>query len=129
MFETPVFQFEDLGTPEEKLWRAVIARTLEEWIRGPLRYSQKAEQFLFHDKNDFELVCSSAGINPIHLREKLQFIRAKATRKSNASTGATRPDAQRRLQPGFTPQLVSGFVAHGFRRRQDVSPFSVPAIP
>src|SRR5580704_776064 len=57
MFESAIFQHQDQGTAEEKLWRAVIARTLEEWVRGPLRYSRKAEEFLFDDNRDFLAVC------------------------------------------------------------------------
>jgi hypothetical protein len=38
---------------ERRLWRAVIAKSLEEWICGPLTFSRKAEEFLFQDKKDF----------------------------------------------------------------------------
>lgn len=77
MFESAVFRNWDRGTAEEKLWRAVISKTLEEWVRGPLRYSRKAEQFLFHDNKDFLAVCSSAGMDPRSLRERLESIRAR----------------------------------------------------
>jgi len=83
MFESAVFHNRDRGTAEEKLWRAVIARTLEEWVSGPLRYSRKAEQFLFDDNRDFVAVCSSAGMNPASLRRKLQTIRARVVQKDN----------------------------------------------
>lgn len=83
MFESAVFGNKDRGTAEEKLWRAVIARTLEEWVSGPLRYSRKAEQFLFDDNRDFVAVCSSAGMNPTSLRKKLQSIRARGIQKDN----------------------------------------------
>jgi hypothetical protein len=81
MFESSVFGNKDRGTAEEKLWRAVIAKTLEEWACGPLRYSRKAEQFLFHDNKDFRAVCSSAGMNPGILRKRLQTIRARGLQK------------------------------------------------
>src|ERR1700724_843288 len=81
MFESSVFQNRNNGSAEEKLWRAVIARTLEEWVRGPLRYSRIAEEFLFHDNKDFHSVCSSAGMDPRSLREKLQSIRTRAFQK------------------------------------------------
>jgi hypothetical protein len=84
MFESAIFQNQDYGTAEEKLWRAVIARTLEEWVRGPLRYSRIAEQFLFDDNRDFIAVCSSAGMNPSDLRKRLQTIRARGILKENA---------------------------------------------
>ena len=64
-------------TSEQKLWRAVIASTVEEWMNGPLRRRQEAERFLFHDKQDYQTVCSSAGIDPEVLRTRLEKIRAR----------------------------------------------------
>jgi hypothetical protein len=81
MFESAIFRYQDQGTAEEKLWRAVIARTLEEWVRGPLRYSRKAEEFLFDDNRDFLAVCFSAGMDPGNLRKKLLSIRARGVQK------------------------------------------------
>jgi len=75
------------GTAEEKLWRAVIAKTLEEWVSGPLRYSRIAEEFLFDDERDFRAVCSSAGMDPSHLRKRLQSIRKNATQKEILHAG------------------------------------------
>ena len=51
------------NSPETVLWRAVIARTIQEWISGPLRRQGEAEQYLFDDKRDFRLVCGSAGMD------------------------------------------------------------------
>jgi len=62
---------------EEKLWRAVIASTVEEWVNGPLRRSREAEEFLFDDHADYRTVCYSAGINPEHLRSRLEKIRSR----------------------------------------------------
>ena len=81
MFESAVYRNWDRGTAEEKLWRAVIARTLEEWICGPLTYSRKAEKFLFEDDRDFHAVCSSAGMDPGNLRRRLLSIRARGVQK------------------------------------------------
>jgi hypothetical protein len=81
MFESPIHHQQGKGTAEEKLWRAVIAKTLEEWVRGPLRYSRIAEEFLFNDDRDFRAVCSSAGVDPSHLRKRLQNIRARGIQK------------------------------------------------
>lgn len=64
-------------TSEQKLWRAVIACTVEEWMNGPLRRRREAEQFLFHDEQDYPTVCSSAGIDPEVLRARLEKIRAR----------------------------------------------------
>src|SRR6185437_13067723 len=58
-------------TAVEKLWRAVIASTVEEWVNGPLRQKREAESFLFSDNQDYRTVCFSAGINPDHLRGRL----------------------------------------------------------
>ena len=88
MFESSVFQDRDGGTAEERLWRAVIAKTLEEWVRGPLRYSRIAEEFLFHDNKDFLSVCSSAGMDPRSLREKLQSIRNRVVDRASGHTRA-----------------------------------------
>jgi hypothetical protein len=81
MFESAVLRSSEQGTAEEKLWRAVIARTLEEWVCGPLSYSRRAEQFLFSDEKDFKAVCFSAGMDPGNLRRRLETIRARGIRK------------------------------------------------
>jgi len=57
---------------EQKLWRAVIASTVEEWINGPLRTKREAEKFLFSDNQDYRMVCDSAGINPEDFRCRLR---------------------------------------------------------
>jgi hypothetical protein len=62
--------------PEQKLWRAVLASTVQEWIHGPLRKKREAEQFLFQDNDDYRMVCSSAGIDPAHFRIRLEKLRA-----------------------------------------------------
>jgi hypothetical protein len=64
-------------TAEQKLWRAVIASTVEEWVSGPLRKQREAEQFLFTDNQDYRTVCYSAGINPENLRGRLEKIRSR----------------------------------------------------
>ena len=64
-------------TSEQKLWRAVIASTVEEWMNGPLRRRREAEEFLFHDEQDYRTVCSSAGIDPEVLRGRLEKIRSR----------------------------------------------------
>ncbi|MFZ3216107.1 MAG: hypothetical protein WA192_08620 [Candidatus Acidiferrales bacterium] len=88
MFETAVFQGTEQESGEVRLWRAVIAKTLEEWVRGPLSYSRKAEEFLFDDERDFAAVCSSAGMDARYLREKLQRIRARVIQKAHPQTMA-----------------------------------------
>ncbi len=64
--------------PETLLWRAVIARTIQEWISGPLRRQREAEQYLFDDNRDFLLVCESAGMDIEQLRSRLTRLRCHA---------------------------------------------------
>jgi hypothetical protein len=68
------FEVEE-NTPETILWRAVVARTIREWISGPLRRQREAEQYLFDDNRDFPLVCQSAGIDSGELRSRLTRLR------------------------------------------------------
>jgi hypothetical protein len=83
MFKSSFLQIQDRGTAEERLWRAVITKTLEEWMCGPLSFSRKAEQFLFDDNKDFKAVCSSAGMDPERLRKRLKTIRARGIQKES----------------------------------------------
>jgi hypothetical protein len=64
-------------TAERRLWRAVIASTVEEWVNGPLRRQREAEDFLFSDNKDYRMVCASAGIDPEDLRGRLERIRTR----------------------------------------------------
>jgi len=72
-------------TSVQKLWRAVIASTVEEWVNGPLRQKREAEQFLFSDNLDYQTVCYSAGINPEDLRGRLEK-KSLAPENRSAST-------------------------------------------
>lgn len=84
MAEENVLHMQEEGTPEENLWRAVIATTIEEWIHGPLRLKREAERYLFNDEKDFPDVCSSAGIDVKYLRSRLVSIRTRLVPVSNA---------------------------------------------
>jgi hypothetical protein len=57
--------------PERRLWVAVLLQAIQEWQVGPVRVSRAAEQFLFQNAEDFEMVCQGAGIEPTSIREKL----------------------------------------------------------
>jgi len=94
MFEKAIFHNADRATAEQRLWRAVIARTLEEWVRGPVRYSRMAEQFLFHDNQDFHAVCSSAGMDPGSLRKRLHSIRARGIQRDFSHLGRRKANPQ-----------------------------------
>jgi hypothetical protein len=56
---------------EQRLWTAVIARTIEDWVGGPLRMSVEADRYLFSGSADFERVCQAAGLDSVALRERL----------------------------------------------------------
>jgi hypothetical protein len=76
MSETMAYIREAPEMAEQRLWRAVIASTVEDWIYGPLHRQREAEQFLFQDEEDFHTVCFSAGMNPRYIRDRLKRIRA-----------------------------------------------------
>jgi len=107
MFEKSVFQNRNQGTAEQRLWRAVIARTLEEWMNGPLRYSRIAEEFLFYDDKDFPSVCSSAGMDPLNLREKLRSMRARVLKQASDPTPAPGSASSRQRIPQSLVQYLS----------------------
>jgi len=98
MFSNAIVHQREKGTAEEKLWRAVIAKTLEEWVRGPLRYSRIAEEYLFDDDRDFRAVCSSAGMDPGYFRNRLKTIRERGIQKE-AFHFRTRGQKKPSLQP------------------------------
>jgi hypothetical protein len=56
---------------EERLWRAVISRAIQEWVCGPLRLKREAEKYLFGNGKDFAVVCESAGMDAGRLRAGL----------------------------------------------------------
>lgn len=72
------------GIAEMKLWSAVLANTIREWIHGSARLRLEAEEFLLHDEDDFPTVCSSAGMNPETLRGRLKTLRARADSLAHA---------------------------------------------
>jgi hypothetical protein len=77
MYASTLCPEQDHETAEKRLWKAVIARTVEEWIGGPLRHQQAAELYLFDDRNDFPMVCESAGVDPNRLRNRLLSLKRK----------------------------------------------------
>src|SRR5260370_7987006 len=99
MFGSVVLQNGNGATGEERCWGGVIVKTLEEWVSGPLRYSRIAEEFLFHDNKDFQSVCSSAGMDPRNLRERLHSIRARIVQKASGHTRETRVESRRQRNP------------------------------
>jgi hypothetical protein len=67
-------------TNETLLWRAVIARTIREWISGSLRRQREAEQYLFRDNRDFSLICGCAGMDVGRLWSRLACLSGHAIR-------------------------------------------------
>ncbi|HVA93829.1 MAG TPA: hypothetical protein VNI36_02910 [Candidatus Dormibacteraeota bacterium] len=76
---------ENQESPELRLWRAVIASTVDEWVHGPMTKKREAEQYLFDDDHDYRTVCSSAGIDPENLRTRLMKIRARQSAETLAA--------------------------------------------
>jgi hypothetical protein len=64
-------------TAEMHLWRAVIARTIQEWISKSMRPKDEAERYLFANSPDLSLVCQSAGIDIGRLRACLNKVRGR----------------------------------------------------
>ena len=89
MYPSTLCPEQNYETPEQRLWRVVIARTLQEWMSGPSRRQQAAETYLFYDKRDFPFVCQSAGVDPEWLRQRLvQLKRSGAAVSTHSSEAA-----------------------------------------
>jgi hypothetical protein len=56
---------------ERRLWTAVVVNAVEDWKTGTLRARREAQQFLFENQQDFELVCAGAGLDPGDIRSRL----------------------------------------------------------
>jgi hypothetical protein len=67
----------DVECPENRLWLAVLARTVEEWVSGPLRLQRMAEDFLFNNQADYLTVCECAGLDPDGFRQKLMRLKSR----------------------------------------------------
>jgi hypothetical protein len=64
-------------TTEARLWRGVIARTIQDWLSEPLRPRREAERYLFENSSDLSLVCGSAGIDVAKMRQCLDKVRGR----------------------------------------------------
>lgn len=71
---------------ERRLWLAVITLAVEDWRSGTLRARRAAQKFLFEDHDDFERVCSGAGLDPASLRSKLMRIGRKIEMEGPCAT-------------------------------------------
>ncbi len=66
------------NTPERLLWRAVIARAIQEWLSGSQRRHLEAEEYLFTDSRQLSLVCEMAGMDVGQLRLRLTYFHGHA---------------------------------------------------
>jgi hypothetical protein len=56
---------------EQRIWGAVLLQAVEDWWGTNKKLRRDAEQFLFREKNDFEVVCGGAGVEPSSFRSRL----------------------------------------------------------
>jgi len=54
-----------------RLWVAVLLNAVEDWRNGTLRPKREAQEFLFDSKEDFEMVCTAAGLDSGDFRVRL----------------------------------------------------------
>jgi len=64
-------------TTENRIWRVVIARTIQDWLSKPLGPKRAAERYLFENSADLSWVCESAGIEVEQLRNRLNKVRGR----------------------------------------------------
>jgi hypothetical protein len=58
-------------TSERRLWTAVLVNAVEDWRNGTLRARREAQAFLFDNDEDFEMVCTAAGMDSNDFRVRL----------------------------------------------------------
>jgi hypothetical protein len=54
-----------------RLWTAVLLNAVEDWRNGTLRAKREAQEFLFDNKEDFDMVCTAAGLDSGDFRVRL----------------------------------------------------------
>jgi hypothetical protein len=54
-----------------RLWTAVLLNAVEDWRNGTLRARREAQEFLFENDQDFEMVCTAAGLDSYDFRTGL----------------------------------------------------------
>jgi len=86
---------------EVRLWQAVIVKTIEAWLSGPLRQKRQAEIYLFDDKKDFHLVCQAAGLDPDDMRARLTKIRNRNLQTNPSQSREDREYEENSLQPAL----------------------------
>jgi hypothetical protein len=66
------------GDLERKLWLAVLVQAVEDWRSNNMQRHREAEAFFFQCGEDFACVCSSAGLDPQSLKERLEKLKPAA---------------------------------------------------
>ena len=98
---------------ENRLWTAVIVNAVDDWRYGTLRARREAQTFLFEDHDDFENVCSRAGLDAESFRGKLLKIGRRIEMEGALTLGQTTlspavtPVPQYRNRQGFQAYLPS----------------------
>lgn len=72
--------YNDEQIADRRLWTAVLLQAMQDWRSGNARRQTEAEEFLFECKEDFELACLGAGLDPAALRSKLHRMKALVAR-------------------------------------------------
>jgi hypothetical protein len=57
-----------------RLWTAVLVNAVEDWRNGSLRARREAQEFLFDNDEDFEMVCTAAGLDSSDFRNRLSKV-------------------------------------------------------
>jgi hypothetical protein len=76
-----------------RLWTAVLVNAVEDWRNGSLRARREAQEFLFENDRDFEMVCTAAGLDSNDFRTRLLKI-------------GRRVEAHKPFSFSFTPQFA-----------------------
>jgi len=49
----------------------VLVDAVQNWLNGTLRARREAQESLFHNNEEFKMICSSAGLDWIDFRARL----------------------------------------------------------
>jgi hypothetical protein len=63
---------------DRKLWTAVLLQALQDWQGANARRRSEAEKFFFQSPEDFNLVCSGAGLIPNSVLSRLRRMKETA---------------------------------------------------
>jgi hypothetical protein len=107
----PGFARGEIGVTEEviserRLWTAVLVNAVEDWRTGTLRSQREAQEFLFSNDKDFEMVCSAAGLDSADFRMRLLRIGRQVEMEGSLNyRNATPPPATMQLRQALPGSL------------------------